>query len=475
MTDIPDNETSAMRPPLHQGNSQTEFVASIRRVMLALAAQTPADVAGLVVAVSEEKATDIADAFYLEMTEEEQTRKYLPPGRVEATLRNAMHRWIVSVFSPMTNANVDASIRMQCEVGAAHSRIGIRVEFIIRGARIVRREMFRHLAGTGASEAVRTQAIALCSELIDLSIEVMSAQYSISTEIATRTDEAYRTFAISMNMALEREKQRAALLDWQNQLLQHIMVSRETPEALHIKDSSFGLWIKHKGSMIFEMYSEIDEIRQVMREIDERIEDIRAASAEQDHRRQLVSISSATGKVKTLLNALFDNVVDIESGRDPLTHLLNRRFMPSLLSREIDIYRHSGQVFSLLLIDVDHFKQVNDLHGHDAGDAILQALARILIGAVRGSDFVFRYGGEEFMVLCVETASADALLIAEEIRKTVMSEKIALREGNTLEVTVSIGISTFDGNPDYTKLLGKADRALYSAKKSGRNCCILAD
>ena len=107
-------------------------------------------------------------------------------------------------------------------------------------------------------------------------------------------------------------------------------------------------------------------------------------------------LQELVARIKHLLNGLFDMVAEIESGSDPLTNVLNRRFLPSVIGREIAIATRQHSAFSVLLLDIDHFKSINDQYGHSGGDQVLRQFAEVVHQACRSSDFVFRYGGEEF-------------------------------------------------------------------------------
>ncbi|WP_156475091.1 GGDEF domain-containing protein, partial [Acetobacter malorum] len=130
--------------------------------------------------------------------------------------------------------------------------------------------------------------------------------------------------------------------------------------------------------------------------------------------------------------------------------------------------------FSILMIDVDHFKAINQTLGHVGGDAALQKVAEILLAASRASDFVFRYGGEEFLVALIETPASKALEAAERFRQAVEAGTVVSMEDKEVRVTISVGVATFDGYPDYKPLIEAADKALYAAKAAGRNRVCVA-
>ncbi|MGF6771708.1 diguanylate cyclase (GGDEF)-like protein [Paraburkholderia sp. GAS199] len=157
---------------------------------------------------------------------------------------------------------------------------------------------------------------------------------------------------------------------------------------------------------------------------------------------------------------------------DPLTGLSNRRVLDKRLDEEWRRARRNGNPLSVLFIDIDHFKRFNDTHGHASGDEALVAVAESISATVRRSvDLVARYGGEEFSVVLPETTSAGALVVAEKIRRTVQSAGVVRGDGDTSEVTVSIGCATCvpAEGASALDLLAAADRQLYAAKAAGRN------
>jgi diguanylate cyclase (GGDEF)-like protein len=157
---------------------------------------------------------------------------------------------------------------------------------------------------------------------------------------------------------------------------------------------------------------------------------------------------------------------------DGLTKLHNHRFFQDHLTREILRVGRSGEPLSMLLVDLDDFKQLNDRLGHAAGDELLAGLARILNQSVRATDLLARYGGEEFVVLTPETDLSGAHRLAEKIRTTVAESSFILDDSlRPIRVTVSIGVAQFVGNRK--GFFKAADRALYRAKDQGKNCVFV--
>ncbi len=177
-------------------------------------------------------------------------------------------------------------------------------------------------------------------------------------------------------------------------------------------------------------------------------------------------------KAQLLETAKADNArLEALAHTDPLTQVLNRRAMTLRLTAELDRAKRYESVLSLLLIDLDHFKNVNDTHGHLVGDEVLRELSRLLAGAVRSVDLVARYGGEEFVVVLPETPMDGAMIFAERVREQVAEHRFVGSGGRELALTVSIGVAAFPG-PEVNsveELLACADEALYRAKADGRN------
>ncbi|MFC6839913.1 diguanylate cyclase [Xanthomonas theicola] len=160
----------------------------------------------------------------------------------------------------------------------------------------------------------------------------------------------------------------------------------------------------------------------------------------------------------------------LQSIRDPLTGLYNRRYLEESLNHELARCARRSMPLSLLMLDVDHFKRFNDLHGHSGGDNLLAAVGQMLASRLRGEDIACRYGGEEFTVILPETAPEMALEIAEQLRGAAQQMSATL-DGKALPgATVSIGLASYSRDGVVaTTLLRKADAALYRAKRSGRN------
>lgn len=161
--------------------------------------------------------------------------------------------------------------------------------------------------------------------------------------------------------------------------------------------------------------------------------------------------------------------------RDPLTRLYNRRHLDDVMDREVQRAERHDSPLAVLAFDIDEFKDFNDVHGHDGGDAVLRGIGDTLRDFFRPEDGIFRTGGEEFIAVLPGTTLADAESRAEDLRKAIEQMHVLLGNVRLPAVTISVGVAVFpDHAPDGDRLLKFADIALYEAKKRGRNCVVSA-
>jgi diguanylate cyclase len=395
---------------------------------------------------------------------------------VVSRLHKSMQGWLTELFRVQTPDRVAAAVAHQRYVGEVHARIHLPIHLVARSARLYRRWINELLVASKLSREELLLASGYVSDVMDLALELMSSAFVVNSERSARAEEAYRLFALGQNISLERERQRAALLEWAQQVL--FDLHRRADGALPtLGQSEFGLWLHHKAQVMFDGSHEVGQITESIERIDGVLLPQLTSAEEMAGEAGLAlaqRLQSEINSIKFQLSAMFDRYVEIENGRDALTRLLNRRFLMPILNREIALQRRDAGGFAVLLIDIDHFKRVNDQHGHQAGDQVLQHAASLITNSVRAGDFVFRYGGEEVLVVLVEVDPVEAMQVAEKIRLAFEASTCLISEGGKLNVTVSIGVASFAGHPDYQYLIEQADQALYRAKNEGRNCCRAA-
>ena len=163
-----------------------------------------------------------------------------------------------------------------------------------------------------------------------------------------------------------------------------------------------------------------------------------------------------------------------QASTDPLTGIYNRRHLDTRLTEEVERSRRYGDALTCLMVDLDHFKAINDQHGHATGDAVLRRFVEVTRHALRASDILARYGGEEFTILVTETGLSGAAATAEKLRRVIEEAEFHTSSGAPLRLTTSVGVADLRPGDDAQDLLARADQALYEAKRAGRNRVVVA-
>ncbi|WP_019933479.1 GGDEF domain-containing protein [Oceanimonas smirnovii] len=451
--------------PLDYGRSQW------RQILTDYAPALRHDIYKLVQAHSRELALN----FYQQMMDLPDARRFLEHEQVNRQLTASMTRWLEQVFAVSELAQVEDAVERQFEVGRVHARINLPVNLVSAGARLHKKRLLEYVTQQWHEPEQWLQAGTYLIEVIDLSLELMNLAFASKSDIKSRAAEAYRLHNLGMNLSVERERQRASLLDWSQELM--FSLHQLGIPLQPLRQSEFGLWFYHQAVSVFDGAPELEKIAHILNQIDE--QHLPALQEVQDNRvvlaENMAALQQQLRSVSFVLSTLFDRFIELEHGRDTLTRLLDRRFLPAVLNREVRLAMRGGGTFSLVLFDVDHFKSINDNHGHKGGDMVLQQVAGLVAGNIRSSDFCFRYGGEELLVVLVEADAASALKVADKIREKLMNSELELEQQQRVTVTISGGVATFNGHPDYAQLIKRADDALYRAKAEGRNRCIAAD
>lgn len=452
------------------------YLQTVKQEWVKLINETDPEVHRLAAELAGNNATALIDEFYRIVLADPSVAEFLTTEQVERQLQEALRRWLTDVLSCKAG-QVEEQIRAQQRAADVHARIGISVDLVEMGFRVLKKLLLPIITTSPHSSEIKLHIYHYAINSIDLAMEVMSRAYVFSENNAAKEDENNRIFSLMENAEEEKERQTAALLTWEMVLLYKITLNSSIGNSLPLGQSEFGLWFSHKGRHYFSGIAEAGHISRLIQEFDETFERIRQSEQglnDNVHRDKFLhQMRNSLSQIITLLRELFDEVSRHEVGVDVLTRLLNRRFLPTIFKREILHASRAGTRLSTLLIDVDKFKQINDTWGHNTGDEILRKVAGAFYDNVRTCDYVFRYGGDEFLIVLTEISEADTLRIAERIRKRVEKIKVNSPAGDIIPLSLSIGAAMFNGHPDYERLIQAADEALYGAKRRGRNCVEL--
>jgi len=424
-------------------------------------------------------ADDLSDRFYTAMLADAAASQILDHQLVNRRLHASMARWVRQLFD--TGSPADEVVAVQVRTGEVHARVGVSSEMVAQGARVLKRAISEQLTHSAMSRQELAEAILYVHEVVDLAIDIMNAAYARDADRIARSDEAYRLFFLSQNMKAERERQKSQLLEWAQQIL--VQYYWQSPgeagqgRAQGFNQSQFGMWLQHKASMLFEDAPELAQIEALTEVIEDDLLPLLCRARDQPAQARGVvgQITSNIDRIKALLGSMFDRYIEVEDGRDNLTNLLSRRYLPSVAQREITLAQRQGGGFAALMLEIDGFEGLRDTLGLEAADQVLAQVAAHITDRVRAGDFVFRLAEAQFLVLAVEIQTDMMLPLAESLRETILATPLRTTSHASASVTVCIGTALFDGHPDYQRLVDRACEALRAAQAQGGNRCLQAD
>ena len=412
--------------------------------------------------------------FYKNMMLEKEASYFLSDDIVQNRLTKTLNQWLIECFNAPFQRNFAELTEKQQTVGKVHARIGIPSWLIMRGVREIEKKVFSLQSEAMQPESRAFSMTCYIFQVLGFCSEIMCRSYEVNVEKSNDIKHTYRLFSAMQDVAVQKDKQRGSLLDWENELMFKVFSDQQKFTHPALSKSEFGLWFIHKAAYAFTGSEQVDEIVARIYAVDQLNQAVLECEEKERTIQLIQNVRGKNREIQHLIDQLFQVAEYIDSGNDALTQLLNRRYLDTIVSREINFSRKNRAPLSLLAIDADYFKRINDKHGHAAGDLALQFIGEVLLECVRGSDYAFRIGGEEFLLLLVDSDLSRAQEIAENIRRRVQETAIRTALGSSFNFTVSIGCSLYDGHPDYQRFLDAADAALYAAKNNGRNNVYLA-
>lgn len=419
--------------------------------------------------IANREAVALAALFYDYFLQDKEASIYLTHDDVHKRLADSLAQWIRDLF----NADlIEINEKTQEKIGRIHARLGIPIHLVLRGAILIKNRIGQILSDAQHDPIELSDSILFSCNRIDKAMALMSSAYVSNTKRSARAAEAYRVMSLGQDMMTEREGQRIALMEWSQEFLFTLLSPEGTLPS--ISASSFGLWLRHRAVMLFDGTPELERLIHKAKAFDNALLSQARHLEGAELQAFIAKFQITVDELKYLLSAMFERVLGLEQGVDPLTSVLNRRFLPTIFSRELAIATRERTGLSVAILDVDHFKQINDRFGHPGGDIALRQIAERIQTCIRPSDLIFRYGGEEFLIILVELDGAGAVTVADCIREIVAKTPFRMPDNTSLTVTVSIGVAAYDGHPDYEFLIQSADKALYEAKNRGRNRVVRA-
>lgn len=419
-------------------------------------------------------ATAIAENFYGRLLALDEVRPVLENTIVRKNLPVKLRRWLLSMFQPMDPDEIPGLIARQRELGAVHANINIHFRFIGYGLQVIKSDLFQRIRKTFDEPDIRMDAAVLVVDLFDIAAGLISEAYFQSEMVHESNELSLKVKGIPQNSAIECERLRYMLMDWLRNTLTLLYQSPGIdPENLpKLQYSNFGLWVTYKSEFLGHHLNVSDTLKGHVRDIDEALfQAARRRAENRDHQffQCVAALNDAVNKAAWFISSVVDQLMEMDNGMDPLTRLFNRRYLDTILRKQIEISLRQGFSFAVLMIDLDHFNTVNDIYGYDSGDMLLKQFAEILLLSVRASDFAFRHSGNRFMVIVGNADAENAVKIGEKIREKCRGTRFQAAGGQTAHITCSVGVAAFDNHPDYRRLIKMAEKALFKAKSEGKD------
>lgn len=439
----------------------------------ALVDQHDAETIRYVSAVLTAISSSLAREFYRVMLSDDDAKLYLDHNQVESRMFNMFDAWARGVLRPLRAADAADLQAAHTRLGEVHARVSIPMDFIYHGMQVIKTRCFSRFIEDclDSNPTVLKPGVEYINDLFDTALSVISAAYLKRSLSDERSAQALRFRMASADLSIECERMKTELVLWTRDLL----FANSTAAVQYdcdVYSSAFGAWLTHKAPIYFASVEGLGQLRGVVAILDEKARAVAEHQATGDaakRDRLLSQFKRTADEVFWHLDQLVEQTQRDLDSKDPVTHLYNRRFLDSILRRENHIAKTGNESFALIMLDIDDFKGLNDSYGHAVGDRVLGEVASIILRAIRQTDFCFRYGGDELLILLTNATIDTAKVRAQTILRAVREAVILTDAGTEVRTTISVGCAAYIGHPDYETVTKRADAALYNAKMHGKN------
>lgn len=412
---------------------------------------------------------DCAKSFYKVLLNDRSTKRFLTNNLIQDHLHNELKSWLWETLTAKENddARLDVVAR-QHDVGSAHARVEVPMTLVNSAMLVIKEVIMEKLAEQTSIDAnEKLEFTILINKLLDASLNIVNESYLEDRVSYERRAQEFRSNTSAHEAAIELERVKGSMLAWMGRFMTD-MVTGNISKDCDIAHLEFALWIRHK--LVYTSNSDklVEKAQTILVEMEEALGQI--CKADQEQRQQLaMNLNKLTNECSWVLSQISEMNVESAAREDALTSLIERRFLNPILQSETHLSLKTQQPYTLMMLDIDNFKKINDIHGHQSGDKVLTSVGHLLKRSLRVTDYAFRYGGEEFLIVMPETSLDSAKLAAEKILNRVRELDVVLDNERCLKTTISIGLAEFDKHPDYEYVIKKADEKLYQAKHNGKD------
>jgi len=433
----------------------------------------PRQVASETFRLVRENNESIVERFYQQLVANAKSSEFLTHEEIETRLKGSFRGWLEYTFDrDRVLADPQRFHQYQDNIGRVHSRVDISLH-LINYAKVVLKRCLFELDLSNTSNA--TEAACYISDVIDYSVDTFNQSYLKEVIDTTRHMQSLRVVASGHQLALDFERAKGEVAAWARDTVWNVSQGASTKHKT-VGDLNIYHWLKHKGSFTFAnedasqtLLAACENLLKVEAAVDNQLTKADSISRKSTLNELIAEVMQISDRICEKLDEAIHVILEAEERRDALTKALSRRYLLAVAQREVVFAKHSSTPFCVLMIDIDDFKAINDQHGHRTGDEVLEKIAYTLIERVRPGDYIFRYGGEEFLAIISETELEVAAHVAEDIRRQIEAQECTASDAERINVTVSIGVAEYDFHPDFMRTVEAADQRLYQAKRTGKN------
>lgn len=442
---------------------EEEDFAQLKVEISTLSSSIPASVRAMVASTVRHFAGDLVDELWGDLARHVRVQVLFDNEGLARRFRGALSQWLVEIF-PREQLDPTLFLMRQSEIGSTHARIQIPTSLSMLAARAFKRGIYNNLKHTRLSRDEFAQAALYVSGVIDIATAAITAAHISGLDRNLRAEEALRQVSIDHDFRAEREKQKASLAEWAQAVFFGSHITGEADGVLPLSRSEFGLWFSHRANLLFGRTAEYASIARLVDQADGHIRQLRDGgdvSRGQEHLREIRQI---VGQINNLLSVQFSHSFDMGSARDPLSRLLNRRFLRAAISREVALRRRTSRPFSMIMLEISQFETLRTRLGEAGADTVVQQTAAMLLNAVRSSDTVFSMGRETFLIIRVGTDAREAAVFARSIVESYAATHFSIDGRTVLQNTLNVGVIEYDGHPDPRRLVDQVANALRNEK-----------
>lgn len=392
--------------------------------------------------------------YYQLLLSLEETARFLSNELVEDHLQNALAEWMQLVLSPKQADEIAELDQRHQTIGQVHARINVDMNLVSQAMMVLKNSLYD---GLMKQAPVERDLILLVHNILDYALISINSAYFDGYESMSHQSQVLHNHLSSMDFALEIQQMRTELHRWFSNCLINGQVN-------NVQETDVALWIRHKLPLAVQDKNAISAIDDMLSQLETQMDGMELLETE-----RLEQAKTVVNDLSWNLEELSKQLIQTSEKKDPLTKVYNRRFLDTILLQETMRSQRMQKNYSIVMLDVDHFKRINDHHGHDAGDNVLATIGELINQYIRVSDFAFRFGGEEFLLVLTECNANKAQTVSQKISNVIANHVFKTSNANDLQVTISAGVAEFDGQPDYQHTIKKADQALYFSKENGRN------